>query len=608
MPADVPSGLRDENADWDVRGLRREPRLPAGVDFCSNDYLGLSRRPELAHAAHRAIDEFGVGAPSARLLRGQLEVHARVEELAAEWLGTESALLLPSGWHANLALLSTLCGPDDALFSARRNHASLVDGCRLSRAQVELFDEDDLPALGERLRGRSRARRRLIVVQSVESTTGRLVDLHALHDLALEHDAWLIVDEAHAVGLYGPQGEGRVAELPDRSRVLARVATGGKALGVSGAFVGSSTEVRTRLVDAGRPFVFTTSVPPPVVAALGAAIELVRSEPRLRARAHRVAARLRKGLESAGVRALGESPIVGVPVSGPREAVRAAELVQAAGFDVRALRPPTVPPGGSLLRVVCSAARTDAEVDGVVAALVASVGPNATVSIPEPERPRVLAVSGTGTDVGKTVLSALLVRAAGRAGLRPHYVKPCQTGAVSDTAAVCELGGLTSDQAPEPVVALPHPASVDQAAADAGVEVRASDVIRGVRERLASAPDALWIVEGAGGLLVPLNEREYVADVLRAATRDLVIAARTALGTLNDTLQTVETARRRGFRLRAVVLIGPPHADNVATLRTHLPDVDVLTVPQLGVVTTAALDQVIDADGWVERLRQWSRR
>lgn len=605
---DEPVGLRAENDDWDRRGLRREPSAPSGIDFCSNDYLGLSHHPDLAAAAHAAIDELGVGAPSARLLRGHLSVHERAESVAADWLGTEATLLFPTGWHANLAVLSTLAGTDDVLFSARRNHASLVDGCRLSRADVVLFDEDDLDALATRLQGHGGARRRLIVVQSVESTTGRLVPLAVLHRLALEHDAWLVVDEAHAVGLYGPCGEGRVGELEDRSRVLARIATGGKALGVSGAFVGCSAEVRQRLIDRGRSFVFTTSVAPPVVAALTRAIELVQEQPELRERAHAVARRLRNGLRARGVRVTGESPIVGVPVPGPREAVAAAERVQAAGFDVRALRPPTVPPGGSLLRVVCSAARTHAEIDALIDVLAEVVGDQTAPESSSGTAPRALTVTGTGTDVGKTVLSALLVRAARRAGLDPRYLKPCQTGDVSDTETVRRLTELDPTQAPEPVLALPLPASIDQAAEAAGVEVLATEVAAGVRERLAAAPDALWIVEGAGGLLVPLNDREDVSHVLRAASRDLVIAARSSLGTLNDTLQTVEAARRRGFRVRAVVLIGPAHAANHRTLERRLAEVEIVDLPILESLSPSSLDAEIERSDWCGRLSRWCAR
>jgi len=599
--ADIFASIRDELARWERAGLRRRLSPPAGLDFASNDYLGLSRHPRVVAAAEVALHESGAGSPSARLLRGHTVWHERAERAAAEWLGEDAALLLPSGWHANLAVVTSVAGRGDVIVSDERNHASLIDACRLSGARVEIHAHGDAAHAAELLAGARAARRRIILAEAVESTGGALAPLRALADVARAHDAWLVVDEAHAAGLLGPEGRGLAAAEGVTDRVLARVVTGGKALGVAGGFVVAAQEVIDLVLHRGRAFVFTTAVPPPVAAALAEAIAVIREEPALAKRALANAARLRNALASQGVTAGGGCSIVPIVVGDPDETVRTAARVQEQGYDVRALRPPTVPAGTSRLRIVCRAEHTDDDIVALASVVAESLGPPPPAAGPSPNRTRALAVVGTDTDVGKTVVSALLCRAFARAGHDVRYVKPLQTGDLSDTEAVRSLAGLDATAAADPLVSFPFPASVDQAATAAGTPVVVDDVVVALRARIAEAPGATWIVETAGGLLVPVNGDADQSDLLTRTVRDVVLVARSGLGTLNHTLLTVEALARRRLHLRAVLLVGEPHAANEATLRGRL-SVPLFALPHFTPLDAAALDAWIDAHDLVSAL------
>jgi len=593
--------IRRELARWSAAGLERRLTGIEGIDFCSNDYLALTRDERLIEAACAATRSSGAGAGAARLLGGESNEHAAAEIEAARWLGSEATLLLSSGWHANLAVLQTLGAAGDLILSDRSNHASLIDGARLARADVEVFAHNDPADLARRLRHAGRYGRRWIVCESVYSMDGSLAPLADYAALAEAHDAWLIVDEAHAAGLYGARGEGLAIGPALRVRVAARTVTAGKALGVAGAFLATSSKVRELLLQRGRAFVFTTAAPPGPVAAVRAAIDIVIGEPERRVRAHAAAARLRASLASRGVPAPGESPIVPIQIGDAERAVAVAGHVRAAGFDVRAVRPPTVAPGASGLRIVCHADHTPEQVDVLaqhLAAALSAAPTSGTVPMPAPELPAPLVVLGTDTDVGKTVVAALLCRAAARSGRAVRYTKLVQTGDDSDTEAVRTLADLTAEQAPAPLVALPLPASVDQAADAAGVVVTLDGILDRARERLAAHPRGCWIFETAGGLLVPFNAREDQSDLVVALDGDLdarvILVARSGLGTLNHTRLTLEALRRRGIAPRALFLVGPAHAANVRTLRTVAPGPILFEVPLFPDLATTALDAWLD--------------
>jgi 8-amino-7-oxononanoate synthase len=369
LRADERAGLR--------RHLRRREggSAPRGevdgravVVFSSNDYLGLSVHPEVREAAARAALELGVGATGSRHLSGGHGAITDLEEALAGFLGAATATVAPSGYAANVSILEALGGSDATILSDAGNHASLIDGSRASRSQVAVYrhlDSVDLEARLARVEGRP-----IIVTDSIFSMDGAAADLIALDRLARRHDAWLVVDEAHALGTAGPGGRGLAAELGVQGDHVVRVVTFSKALGAAGAAICGAETVQRLLLQRGRALIFSTAPPHPTIAAASAALGVLMAEPELVLRLHERARllRLRVG-ELAMPGAHPSSPIVAVLVGDP---VRTMELDRALwerGYLVQGLRPPTVEPGTSRLRLVASAAHTEAEIEGVAAAL-----------------------------------------------------------------------------------------------------------------------------------------------------------------------------------------------------------------------------------------------
>jgi 8-amino-7-oxononanoate synthase len=331
-------------------GLLRQMRLPRGIDLVSNDYLGLAAHPYLTETMRVAVVGLPAGSGGSRLLRGHHEVFEMIEGQLASFTGSESALLFGSGYAANIGLLQAIVSTDDLIFSDERNHASLIDGIRLTKAATQIYPHQDLEALESALR-KPRKGRAIVITESVFSMDGDLTPLREICDIADRAGAVVIVDEAHATGMYGSRGSGRVEELGLRDRVVATVHTGGKALGSGGAWVAGSRALRDVMVNRARSFVFSTAPLPVLAAVLKAGLELVAREPERRREVHRKSGLLRRALVDAGVRCGGESMIVPIIV-GANDAATAVQAALAdAGFDVRAIRPPSVAPGTARLRV-----------------------------------------------------------------------------------------------------------------------------------------------------------------------------------------------------------------------------------------------------------------
>jgi 8-amino-7-oxononanoate synthase len=331
-------------------GLLRHMRLPSGIDLVSNDYLGLAGHPYLIETMRNAVAGLPAGSGGSRLLRGHHEIFESIEERLAAFTGSESALLFGSGYAANIGLLQAIVSPGDLIVSDERNHASLIDGIRLTKAATDIYPHQDLGALETALRT-PRKGRAFVVTESVFSMDGDLTPLQDICDIADRWDAVVVVDEAHATGMYGSRGSGRVEELGLRDRVAATIHTGGKALGSGGAWVAGSRVLRDVLVNRARSFIFSTAPLPVLGAALAAGLHLVEHEPDRRVQVHRKSSLLRRALREAGVACGGESMIVPIIV-GANDAATAAQTVLAgAGFDVRAIRPPSVPAGTARLRV-----------------------------------------------------------------------------------------------------------------------------------------------------------------------------------------------------------------------------------------------------------------
>jgi len=356
------------------RALGRDRSIhPArGVDVCSNDYLGLRRDPRLAQAAAEAARTFGAGAGAARLLRGSCGLHEELEAALAQWKGHETGLLFNTGYQANATLIPALVGRGDAVFSDALNHASLVDGCRLARANgahLGIFRHLDLEDLEVQLRfwrtAAPPSAQALVVTDAVFSMDGDAADLPGLLAQSERYGALLLVDEAHATGLLGEDGAGLAQHQGLHGRIPLVMGTLGKALGAFGAFVCCDHLLRDHLLNTARGFIFSTALPPPVLGAALAGLRLARAEPWRRERALALADRLRTALDQPHQ----PSAIVPVPVGADGEAVHLAETLQASGFDVRAVRPPTVPEGSARLRLTTGAHLEDPELAGLILAL-----------------------------------------------------------------------------------------------------------------------------------------------------------------------------------------------------------------------------------------------
>jgi 8-amino-7-oxononanoate synthase len=343
------------------------------LNVCSNDYLALAGDPRVGDAAKRAIEEFGSGAGAARLIVGNLGPHASLERALAKFTETD-VLLFSSGWHANLGTLPVLAGEGDLIVSDKLNHASLIDGSRLSRADVGVFPHGDVTSVQRALERSGTIRRRLIVTESLFSMDGDLARLKDLFDLAVRYDAFLYVDEAHAIGVLGPDGKGACAAagIPLSDPHLIRMGTLGKSLGSYGAFVAAAPEVITLLKNRSRGFIFTTAIPPSAAAAAEKALEISIAEPERRTRLLHRSAALRAMLASQGWE-VGSAcaQIVPLPIGDADETMAASRTLLEKGIYCQGIRPPTVPRGTSRLRVSLTAGHTDAHLTMLVRELAA---------------------------------------------------------------------------------------------------------------------------------------------------------------------------------------------------------------------------------------------
>lgn len=364
--------LQDELHQRAQLGLLRRLTLPMrGVDFTSNDYLGLARSPQLAERIRSVTATLThQGATGSRLLAGHTELATAVEAYLANFYQDESALLFNSGYNANVGLLACLPQRGDTLLTDELIHASLIDGARLSYATRQRFAHNDLADLERNLqRATGRA---FVVVESLYSMDGDEAPLAPLTDLCEQYGAALIVDEAHASGVYGPGGAGLVVAQGLQQRVFARVHTFGKAFGVHGAAVVGPAVLTQYLINAARPFIYTTALPPHSLLAIRCAHELLADSPDLSLRLHERIAFFRETTQrqAPALRWLNStSPIQGLMVPGNEAARAVAQQAQAAGFDLRPILSPTVAPGQERLRICLHYYNTEAEIERLVGTL-----------------------------------------------------------------------------------------------------------------------------------------------------------------------------------------------------------------------------------------------
>lgn len=344
------------------------------VAFCSNDYLGLAAHPAIAEALAAAARQHGVGSGASHLISGHHRLHQKLETRLAEFTGAQRCLSFSTGYMANLALITALCGREDAVFSDALNHASLIDACRLSRATVHRYPHRDLAALADQL-AHSDASRKLIVTDAVFSMDGDIAPLPDMLEICEKFDAMLIADDAHGFGVLGANGRGTLSHFgidPQQlaSSRIACMATLGKAAGVAGAFIGGSNKLIEWVLQKGRTYIFTTAAAPPLAASAIKAIELIEHGDDRRNHLQQLISRFRTTLRPKRWTLIdSETAIQPLVIGSNEEALQVSDKLMSEGLWVPAIRPPTVPAGTARLRLSLSAAHTEAHVDRLVAAL-----------------------------------------------------------------------------------------------------------------------------------------------------------------------------------------------------------------------------------------------
>jgi 8-amino-7-oxononanoate synthase len=351
------------------QGIRLKADGRELVNFCSNDYLGLANHPEVIEAFKKAADRYGVGSGSAHLICGHNEAHHALEEELAEFTGRERALLFSTGYMANLGAIAALAGRGDTVLEDRLNHASLIDGGLISGASFKRYRHADLEHVSNLIDAASG--KKLIATDGVFSMDGDLAPLPALAQLAQERDAWLLVDDAHGLGVLGETGGGALEHFGlDHTDVPVLVGTLGKAFGTFGAFVAGSESLVELLIQKARTYIYTTALPPAVAEATRASLRLVQAESWRRDKLKYLTERFRQGAKQIGLELMpSPSPIQPILLGDSRKATKLSEALLDAGMLVSAIRPPTVPPGSARLRVTLSAAHEEAQVDRLLSEL-----------------------------------------------------------------------------------------------------------------------------------------------------------------------------------------------------------------------------------------------
>ena len=364
--------LTDELETFRREGLHRRLRTLKNFDgirgkldgravlfFCSNDYLGLSHHPALIRAFQEAAEKWGVGSGASRLISGSSELHETLETRLARFKQKERALVFPTGYLANLGTISALCEAGDLVVVDKLNHASIIDACKLSGATIRVYPHQDLAYLEKILKQSARFNRKLIITDSVFSMDGDLAALPDLVELKKRYDAWLMIDEAHGTGVFGPNGRGVAEHFGVENEIDISMGTLSKAIGTFGGFVAGSHELIDYLVNRSRPFIFSTAPAPAICAASLAALDLIERAATLRKTLWRHVDYVRQNLPRIKIPAApAPCPIIPIPVGDENRALAASEALLARGVFIPAVRYPTVPRKKARLRLTVSAAHT----------------------------------------------------------------------------------------------------------------------------------------------------------------------------------------------------------------------------------------------------------
>ncbi len=338
------------------------------LNFCSNDYLGLASHPKLVESMQQAASQYGVGSGASHLVIGHSQIHHQLEERLAEWVGRPRALLFSTGYMANLGTIAALLQRGDSIIEDKLNHASLLDGAQLSAAKLFRYQHNDEDHLQQRLQAATG--NKLVVTDSIFSMDGDVAPLEQLANACLQHNAWLMVDDAHGIGVLG-KGRGAIAEMDLTSEQLpVYMATLGKALGTFGAFVAGEEELIEFLIQFARPYIYTTAMPPSVAAATLSSLDLLQQEPERVECLHQLIGYFREQAQHLNLPLLQSSTAIQpLLVGDSQQALNISDALQAKGILVGAIRPPTVPPNTARLRITLSAAHTQAQIDQLLQAL-----------------------------------------------------------------------------------------------------------------------------------------------------------------------------------------------------------------------------------------------
>jgi 8-amino-7-oxononanoate synthase len=335
--------------------------------FASNNYLGLAHDQRLIQASIKATERLGTGSTGSRLTTGNTMVHEELEKRLARFKQTEAALVFNTGYMANVAALTTLVGKDDVILSDEMNHASIIDGCRLSRAQTIVYRHVNLQDLEEKLQRTASFRKRLIVTDGVFSMDGNIAPLPGIVELAERFDAFVMVDDAHATGILGRNGRGTAEHFGLKGRIDIQMGTLSKAVGAEGGYISGSKSLIDYLINRARPFIFSTALPAGVAASALTAIDIIESEPERRERLQNISQRLYNELTALGYKVWGgETPILSIICGEPEDAIALSQALYENGIFAPAIRPPTVPFGTSRIRLTVMATHRDEQINQVI--------------------------------------------------------------------------------------------------------------------------------------------------------------------------------------------------------------------------------------------------
>ncbi len=374
--------VREELEELQKRNLYRKLRTissPASsrvildgkevVNFSSNNYLGLASRKDVVELTQKGLELFGAGSSASRLIAGNFSIHEEAEEVLARFKGKEASLIFSTGYMANLSLLTSLSDENTEIFSDQLNHASIIDGCRLSKASISVYRHRDLDHL-EHLVKRSRKKRKIVITDGVFSMDGDIAPLGGIADICERYGCIFIVDDAHGTGVLGEKGRGTTFYKGVNDRVDIIMGTLGKAMGLFGAFVASSKAIRELLINKARPFIYTTSLPPSIAYATKGVISIIERSDDLRKELHEKASFVREGIKKLGFSTLdSETQIIPVVVGDERKTMELSKGLLERGFFAHGIRPPTVPNGTSRLRVSIMADHRWEDLEGFLEAL-----------------------------------------------------------------------------------------------------------------------------------------------------------------------------------------------------------------------------------------------